>query len=208
MSKLWDAVVVGGGPAGVTAAIRLARARWDVVVVEAATYPGAENWSGAVYFTETLAEPDLLGTEELEAAPFERRVVKRGIYLTNGVAIAGAEYRDPETFRNCYTVLRPVYDRYLAERARQLGAVFLNETAACGLIRDRGRVVGVHTTRGPIYGGVVFLAEGDAAELTRKEGLEDGVGNENPSGRPSFLQGVKEVVALDPAVLEERFGVG
>ncbi len=77
-----------------------------------------------------------------------------------------------------------------------------------GLLRDGGRVVGVHTSRGPLYGEVVFLAEGDAAQLTSKEGYERESVRRKPFPQPSFLQGVKEVIALDPATIEERFGVG
>ena len=54
-------------PAGLTAAIGLARAGFAVAVVEAAAFPGAENWSGCVYFCENLAHPDILGPEGVEA---------------------------------------------------------------------------------------------------------------------------------------------
>jgi electron transfer flavoprotein-quinone oxidoreductase len=207
-NKLWDVIIVGGGPAGITAALRLAREDLDVLVVEAAVYPGAENWSGAVYFAEKLADPAVLGAQELERAPYERRVVKRGFFATNGLSMLGAEYHNPETFSHCYTVLRPVYDRYLAERARALGVTILSETTVDGLIRKGDRVVGVNSDRGPLYGGIVFLAEGDASHLVSKEGFERDVVRSKASGQPAFLQGVKEVIELDPATIEERFGVG
>ena len=57
----YDVVIVGAGPAGVTAAIALAKADIPVLVIEGGVFPGAENWSGAVYFTENLAQPDVLG---------------------------------------------------------------------------------------------------------------------------------------------------
>ncbi|HSG82501.1 MAG TPA: FAD-binding protein, partial [Gemmatimonadota bacterium] len=207
-SKLWDVIIVGGGPAGITAALRLARENLDILVIEAGVYPGAENWSGAVYFAENLADPLVLGADELEEAPFERRVVKRGFFSCNGLTMAGVEYRNPETFRYCYTVLRPVYDRYLAEVARARGVTFLNETTVDGLIRRGEVVVGVHTDRGPVYGNIVFLAEGDASHLVSKEGFERDAVRSKSSGQPAFLQGVKEVIQLEPQVIEERFGVG
>ena len=60
-------LVVGAGAAGLTAAIGLARAEFTVAAVEAAAFPGGENWSGCVYFSENLAHPDILGPEGVDA---------------------------------------------------------------------------------------------------------------------------------------------
>src|ERR1039457_3990851 len=59
----YDVIIGGAGPAGITAAIALAKAQIPVLVIEAGVFPGAENWSGAVYFTENLAQPDVLGEQ-------------------------------------------------------------------------------------------------------------------------------------------------
>src|SRR5213595_4293312 len=98
---------------------------YDVIVVgagaEAAAFPGAENWSGCVYFTENLAHPDILGPEGVEALAWERRLVERGFFATDGHGLLGMKYRDPDAFRHCYTVLRPIYDHHLAQIALRHG---------------------------------------------------------------------------------------
>jgi electron transfer flavoprotein-quinone oxidoreductase len=194
----FDVIVVGAGPAGVTAAGALANAGISVALLEAGVYAGAENWSGCVYFTENLAENDCFGHEAVESAPFERRVIRRGTLMHNGIDIVGIELTNPDAFKNCYTVLRPIYDPYYAHLALRRGAVLINETTVFSLLRKGRRVVGVQTSRGQLYADIVFIAEGDASHLVRSEQLERVT-------EPHYFQGVKAVLSINSSDIEARF---
>lgn len=196
----YDAIVVGAGPAGVTAAAAIARAGASVLLLEAGAFAGAENWSGCVYFTENLADEEAFGARAVELSPFERKLVRRGLFATDGDTLVGLSHTGADTFAGCLTVLRPAFDPYFADLARRLGAHYLTGVTVTSLIRRGERVVGVHTSQGPAYGDVVFLAEGDASHLVRYEGLER-------VRAPDFMQGVKAVYALEPEAVDRRFSL-
>ncbi|HZU35999.1 MAG TPA: FAD-dependent oxidoreductase, partial [Gemmataceae bacterium] len=204
-SSNYDVIVVGAGAAGLTAAIGLARAGFAVALLEAAAYPGAENWSGCVYFCENLVHPDILGPGGMERLAWERRLIERGFYITDGQSLLGMTYRDPAAFPHCFTVLRPIFDQHLGQVAVSHGVALLNETTAESLIRDKNRIVGVCTNRGPLYADLIFLAEGDASHLVTREGYERYT---DPREAPKFLQGIKQVIDLPAGAVEEIFGVG
>src|SRR5260370_40965497 len=115
------------------------------------------------------------------------------------------KYRDPQAFRHCYTVLRPIYDHHLAPIAVQHGVALLCSTTVESLIRERGRIIGVCTNRGPLYADLVFLAEGDASHLVTREGYERFTDQRE---MPKFLHGIKQVIELPPGAIEQVFGVG
>lgn len=200
----YDAIVVGAGCAGLTAALGLARAGFTVAVVESAPLPGA-NGIGGVCFAENLAEPDILGLQGVEALAWERRLIERGRFATEGRRLFGATYRDPDAFRHCFTVLRPIFNHHLAQIALARGVALLTETTVESLIRAGRRVIGVATSRGPLYGDLVFLAEGDAGHLISREGY-DRFGD--PHETPSFLYALEQVIDLPPGAIEECFRVG
>jgi alkylation response protein AidB-like acyl-CoA dehydrogenase/flavin-dependent dehydrogenase/electron transfer flavoprotein alpha/beta subunit/ferredoxin-like protein FixX len=204
-SSQYDVLVVGAGAAGLTAAICLARGGFSVAVLEAAVFPGAENWSGCVYFCENLAHPDILGPQGVDALAWERRLVERGFFATDGHGLLGMTYRDSKAFRHCYTVLRPIYDHHLGHMALSHGVTLLTETTAESLIREDDRVIGVCTNRGPLYADLVFLAEGDASHLVTREGYEPFTDQRET---PKFLQGIKQVIEMPPRAIESIFGLG
>lgn len=201
----FDLIVVGAGPAGSAAALVAARAGLKVVLLERGEFPGSKNCSGAAMYGTTVLHE--LIPNFWETAPVERYVTRRVISLLNKDSALALDFktnRYAEPPYNAFTVLRPKFDRWLAEQAVQAGAFLVNETVADGLLRDeKGRINGVQTRReeGDLYAPVVIAADGVNSFLAKSAGLQHAFKADEIS------VGVKEVLHLDRAVLEERFGL-
>jgi electron transfer flavoprotein-quinone oxidoreductase len=73
----FDAIVVGAGPAGTTAAKEMAAAGLSVVVLERGQFPGAKNvWGGIIYREPT--ESIVPGFED--EAPLERPIIVQCLF--------------------------------------------------------------------------------------------------------------------------------
>jgi electron-transferring-flavoprotein dehydrogenase len=186
------ALVVGAGPAGLSAAIRLAQlleqrpdaaerlGEVPIAVVEKGKAPGAHLLSGAVVNPRAFRQ--LFSGMHSEDMPFRSRVEREGLYyLTPKRAL---RLPAPPTMWNHgnYVASLAEIGRWLAEQAEELGVTIVPETTARKLIVAGGRVVGIRTgDRGrgkdgeelanfepgsDIRARVTILAEGTQGHLT------------------------------------------
>ncbi|HWD52867.1 MAG TPA: FAD-dependent oxidoreductase [Acidimicrobiales bacterium] len=203
-SPVFDAVVVGAGPAGSSAALTLARAGRSVVLVERGPFPGSKNVYGGVVYGRVLDE---VVPEWWTQVPVERWVVRRSTMMMTGTQSVSVDYRSAawgEAPYNGMTTLRSRFDSWLAGKAVEAGAVLVTSTVATHLLRDAGgRIVGVRTDReqGELWAKVVVACDGVNSFLAKEAGLM-------PVAEASHhTLGVKEVLELPRPVIDERFGL-
>ncbi|MCK9460441.1 MAG: FAD-dependent oxidoreductase [Proteobacteria bacterium] len=195
-----DVIVVGAGPAGLACAWEAASADLQVAVVERGDVAGAKNLSGGRLYLEPLL--GLCGPL-LDGAPLERPVVSESIVLADDASSVSFRIDDApgKGLPSSATVLRARLDAFLADRVAEKGAMVLPQQRADELIEEGGRIVGVKIAGDELRGGLVVIAEGALSFLAEKAGLR---GARSPE---QYAVGVKEVVALDAAAIDQRFNV-
>ncbi len=217
----YDVVVVGAGPSGLAAAIRLKQLAAEqeheisVCVIEKGSEVGAHILSGAV--VDPIGLNELIPDWKEKGAPLNTPVTEdRFMILTEANHISVPNFMLPPLMNNHgnYIVSLGNVCRWLATQAEELGVeIFPGFAAAEVLYGDKGEVVGVATgdmgvgrdgehkgsyTPGvELRGKYTLIGEGVrgslAKEIMQKFNLRDGVDPQK------FGIGIKELWQIDPA---------
>ena len=185
-------LVIGAGPAGLACAIRFGQLLADdpemaerlgdvpLAVVDKGKQPGSHLLSGAVVNPRSLKQ--LFGDRGIDDMPSYGLVPDESVYVLTRQKALPIPAPPPMRNHGNLIVSMSQLGRWLAERAEEVGAMVLPETAAQSLLVTDGTVVGVRTGdkgRGSdsetlgnfepgndIVANVTVLAEGSQGHLT------------------------------------------
>jgi len=201
MKQKFDAIVVGGGPAGCACAYRLAQEGMEVLVVERGKFAGAKNMWGGAFFGPVLNNliPDFW-----EEAPVERYVACQRFSLLWEEACFSAEFTTPKFSRppyNGFITMRSKFDRWFATKVEQMGGIVAFGIQADDLLWNGNRIVGIVGGGDNLPADVVIACDGVNSILAQKAGFG---GELKPQ---DVKQGVKEVLQFPRELLEQRFNL-
>jgi electron-transferring-flavoprotein dehydrogenase len=145
-----DVLIVGGGPAGLSAALRLAELQTaggeplSIALLEKAREPGAHLLSGAVLDPRALVE--LVPDFRAAGAPLEAEVVADQVHaLTAGSRIALPITPPPLRNHGNFIISLNRFGRWLSTRVEAAGVDVFTGFPGTEVLFDGDRVVGVRT---------------------------------------------------------------
>ena len=146
-----DVLIVGGGPAGLSAAIRLAQLQNEkggealsVAVLEKAREAGAHALSGAVLDPSALRE--LIPGFREKGTPLASAVKEERVYFfTEKAKLRFPIVPPPLRNHGNYIISLSAFVKWLSAQAEELGVDFFSGFAGQDILMDGDRVIGVRT---------------------------------------------------------------
>ncbi len=155
----YDAIVVGAGPSGASAAYSLARAGMRTLILDKAKLPRYKTCGGGLTY------------KSVQALPFSiEPVVERTLYKVDFSWRTGSPHVAGSKKPLVSMVQRSRFDHYLTEQAVGAGATLMDETAVRHAEAD-DRGTNVSTLRGTFTADYLIGADGATGRVARSLGL-------------------------------------
>ena len=181
MEDTFDCIIVGGGIAGLSAAMVLARNDTQFLLIERGEFSGSKNVSGGVLWGRDLARlvPEYRTDD---TAAFERFITHRRLTLMDETSAFTLDYKSDAYAEPPYmgvSILRSRFDRWLADRveeaiansAHPYGSFLATNVRVDEVLQDEsGRATGIRAGDETFHADSVMIAEG---ELIRCFGLTE-----------------------------------
>ena len=198
-NKKIDVIVIGAGPAGISAAKILADNGKKVLIVDRANEAGEKNMFGGAIYTHQTQE---IFPEFWKSAPIERGISEQKIFMltdTESNEINNNTYKQNEF--NAYSVNRAKWDKWCVEEIIKKGGYYAPKTLVKELIIENNKVVGIQTELERYYANIVIIADGVNSLLSKQIGLRKDIKDKD------VTLNVKEVIKLPKDVIENRFNL-
>ena len=165
----YDAIVVGAGLAGSTAAYCMAKEGLSVLILERGDTAGSKNVTGGRLYGHSL-EKVIPGFAK--EAPIERTVTREVISMLTADSCFNIDFHSTKfagsPSSESYTVLRAEFDAWLTGKAEEAGCDVVCPARVDSLLKENGKVVGVVAGDDELTADVVILADGVNSLLAHK----------------------------------------
>lgn len=198
----FDVIIVGGGVAGLSAAIVLAENDLEVLLVERGDYCGAKNVTGGRLYGHSLEK---IIPNFADEAPVERKVVKEKISMMSEKSAFDFQFSSEELGENkdssSYVVLHSKFEQYMAEKAEELGVAIIPGILVEKVLVEDDKVIGIDATGEEMLADIVIIADGVNSLLSQQLGVKKEL---EPH---QVAVGAKEVIEIGEEAINERFGL-
>jgi electron transfer flavoprotein-quinone oxidoreductase len=200
MENMHDVIIIGAGPAGLTAAYFLAKEGLDVVVFEKELKKGyldhpcgrmfapvkgfinVERRKEGVYYKEVEF---LFPNDVISAKPTNMK------FITPDGCSFGMEADISKPDFPIFQIRKGTVLKMLADRAEKAGAHLIYNTEVTGLVKEKDYIKGIFIEDRKVFAKVVISAEGLSRKFTNEAGLYDNKKVDRVVLITRFVEGVK-----------------
>lgn len=159
--KLFDVAIIGSGPAGASAALKLAEKGISTVIIEKETLPRYKTCGGGFAYRGRREMPfDVSYVVEKEFFKIDAFFEKMGLHFTS-------EREEPIISM----VMRDDFDNFLVEKAKEKGITLLENHKLKDI--TFGKELTLHTSQGDVQTKFVIAADGVLSPTARITGWEE-----------------------------------